>query len=230
MGSPRKLVLAHVIPADKDGSGAAFELRKGQYIRVIGKAIVDFVAYNRNNLQEKLDQARTKTNQMKIFITKGDKIISKDNNVMLTITEDTWPWKHDLQIGMCSRKRHELVFKGEVKVDVLGLDEAQAGRRSKRWEDIPQRGCWENLAHALRPWPEIDPWDIPSPFNIFTDTKIDGETGRMWWVTHEETNPYLSAEEKATEDAILEMRAEIDLVVAASHHWNVITRIEIYDP
>ena len=100
MSTPGKLVLDHVIPTDKDGMGFGFEVKKGQIIRIIGKSTVDFVAYNKNNMKDKLDQARTKTNQLKIFLTKGDKIISRDNNTMLTITEDTWPYTHDMQKGM----------------------------------------------------------------------------------------------------------------------------------
>ena len=100
MSTAGKLVLDHVIPADKDGMGCGFEVKKGQTIRIIGKSTVDFVAYNKNNMKDKLDQARTKTNQLKIFLTKGDKIISRDNNTMLMITEDTWPYTHDMQKGM----------------------------------------------------------------------------------------------------------------------------------
>ena len=219
MATQRRLVLDHVIPASKDGAGAGFELKKGQFIQVIGKSTVDFVAFNRHNLTERFDQARTKTNQLKIFITKGDVLISRDNNVMLTIVEDTWQWHHDLQKGMCSRKRHELRFRGEVRFDVWGYPDGQAPRQRpwERWEDIPARGCLENLTEALKPW-NISPWDIPNPFNIFQNMRIDGETGRMWF-----------DHQTPEEDAVLEMRAEMDLVVAASHHFGVTIRIQIYE-
>lgn len=214
MVKERKILVDHVIPASPDGAGAAFELKKGQFIRVIARSTVDFVIFNLHNLQERFDQARTKTNQLKIFLTAGDLLVSKDNSVMLSILEDTWPWKHDLQKGMCSRKRHELVFKGEHKVETWG-QEGQT-RRWDRWEDIPQRGCWENLSNALRPW-GVDSWDIPSPFNIFQNMRIDGETGRFWF-DHKHPD----------EDYHVEMRAEMDLLVAASHHFGVTTRIQIF--
>ena len=41
-------------------SGAAFELKKGQRLRIAGKSIVDFVAFNLHDLAERFDQARTK--------------------------------------------------------------------------------------------------------------------------------------------------------------------------
>jgi len=46
-------------------SGRAFTVRKGQCIRVAGRSIVDFVAFNLHDLTERFDQARTKTNQCK---------------------------------------------------------------------------------------------------------------------------------------------------------------------
>jgi uncharacterized protein YcgI (DUF1989 family) len=48
-------------------SGAAFELRKGQRLRIAGKSIADFVAFNLHDLNERFDQGRTKTNQVKIL-------------------------------------------------------------------------------------------------------------------------------------------------------------------
>ncbi len=97
-------------------SGAAFEVRNRQRLRIAGKSIVDFVAFNVHDLTERFDQARTKTNQVKIFISTGDIVYSKRNNPMLTIVEDTFKeGRHDLQKGMCSRKRFEMVAQGISK-------------------------------------------------------------------------------------------------------------------
>jgi uncharacterized protein YcgI (DUF1989 family) len=85
-------------------SGAAIEVKKGRRLRIAGKSIVDFVAFNLHDLTERFDQARTKTNQVKIFISTGDILYSKRNNPMLTIVEDTFKeGRHDLQKGMCCR-------------------------------------------------------------------------------------------------------------------------------
>ena len=48
-------------------SGAGVEVKQGQRLRIAGKSIVDFVAFNLHDLNERFDQARTKTNQVKIF-------------------------------------------------------------------------------------------------------------------------------------------------------------------
>ncbi len=99
-------LLSVVVPKN---SGKAFMVKKGQRIRVAGRSVVDFVAFNFNDLTERFDQARTKTNQAKVYISTGDQLISKLNNPMLTIVEDSFKeGRHDLQKGMCSRKRFEL--------------------------------------------------------------------------------------------------------------------------
>src|SRR5215469_14255085 len=90
-------------------TGYAFDMDAGQCVRIASQTIIDFVCFNRDNLRERFDQARTKANQRKIYISTGDQLISKLNNTMMTIIEDTFAeGHHDLQEGMCSRKRHEL--------------------------------------------------------------------------------------------------------------------------
>ena len=215
----RKLVLEEEVPYL---TGRAWELKKGQYIRVMARHTVDFVAFNLHNLSERFDQARTKTNQLKIFVTKGDVLFSKDNNVMLTIVEDTWKWHHDMQKGTCSRKKFEMNFQdvSVIKHDVWGQEHPTP--RWSRWEDLPPRGCWENLMEALKPW-NISQWDIPSPINLFQNMRIDGETGRMWY-DHKELD-------EGKEDAVVEMRAEMDLLVAAANDVDGVEpfHIQVYD-
>ena len=126
---------SEVVPKN---SGRAFVAKKGQRLRVAGRTVVDFVAFNLANVRERFDQARTKTNQAKIFISTGDQLISKLNNPLLTIVEDTFKeGKHDLQKGMCSRKRFELVAKGFARrVFAEGVD-----MNPRRPEEIPDHGC-----------------------------------------------------------------------------------------
>ena len=215
MAASRTPVLEHVVPADKDGMGFALEVRQGQLLRISGKQTVDFVAFRLNDLNERFDQARSRTNQLKIFLTEGDVLFSKDNNAMLTIVEDGWAYTHDLQKGLCSRKRHEMAFRGEARTDKWGGGNNMSW---ETWEDIPQRGCWENLSQALEPW-DISPWDIPSGFNIFQNMRIDGQTGQMWFDHH-----------RPEQDATIEFRADMDLLVAGSHHFAPApTTVQIFD-
>ena len=182
-------------------SGAAFEMKRGQRLRIAGRSIVDFVAFNLHDLAERFDQARTKTNQVKIFISTGDVLYSKRNNPMLTIVADTFvEGRHDLQKGMCSRKRFEMIAEGRSRrVFAEGVD-----INPKKAEEIPDHGCWENLSRALAPW-NIAPDDVPSPFNIFQCMRIDPDTG-----IHYDTMIRPEAE------AHVDFRAEMDLLVAAS--------------
>ena len=182
-------------------SGAAVEVKKGQRLRIAGKSIVDFVAFNLHDLTERFDQARTKTNQVKIFISTGDILYSKRNNPMLTIVEDTFKeGRHDLQKGMCSRKRFEMVAQGASKrVFAEGVD-----INPKKLAEIPDHGCWENLSAAVKPW-NISPDDVPSPFNIFQCMRIDPETGIMYDTTI-----------RPKDEAHVDFRAEMDCLVAVS--------------
>ncbi len=182
-------------------SGAAFEVLQGQRIRIAGKSIVDFVAFNLRDLTERFDQARTKTNQVKIFISTGDVLYSKRNTPMMTIVEDTFSeGRHDLQKGMCSRKRFEMVAQGQSKrLFAEGVD-----INPKTAEEIPTHGCWENLSGAVKAW-NITPDDVPSPFNIFQCMRIDPDTGVMY-----------DTMIRPKDEAHVDFRAEMDLLVAAS--------------
>ena len=209
------LLQSQVIPKN---SGAAFELIKGQRLRIAGKSIVDFVAFNLRDLTERFDQARTKTNQVKIFISTGDILYSKRNNPMLTIIEDTFKeGRHDLQKGMCSRTRFQMVAEGRSKrIFAEGVD-----INPKTPEEIPDHGCWENLSGAVKPW-NIAADDVPSPFNIFQCMRIDPETGIMYDTTV-----------RPKDEAHVDFRAEMDLLVAASacpeSGRGQAIRVEIYD-
>jgi uncharacterized protein len=199
-------------------SGAAFDVKQGQRLRVAGKSIVDFVAFSLSDLTKRFDQARTKTNQVKIFITTGDILYSKRNNPMLRIVEDTFKeGRHDLQKGMCSRKRFEMVAEGKSRrVFAEGVDINPTKR-----EEIPDHGCWENLSAAVKPW-KILPDDIPSPFNIFQCMRIDPETGAMY-----------DTMIRPNDEAHIDFRAEMDLLVAVSacpeSGRGQAIRVEIYD-
>ena len=177
-------------------TGFAFDLMKGQSVRIASLTIIDFVCFNRENLRERFDQARTKANQRKVFLTTGDSLVSKLNNTMMTIVEDTFKeGHHDLQEGMCSRKRHELAAK-------RGVWEATYGRPLS---EIPTHGCTENLSGVLAPY-GIALEDVPSPFNIFQDMIIREKTGVL---EHSPIRP-------KPPGAHVTMRAEMDLLAALS--------------
>lgn len=190
---PGKLLWERELPRN---IGFAFDLKAGQSARITSQTIIDFVCFNRHNLRERFDQARTKANQRKVFISTGDQLISKLNNTMMTITEDTFKeGTHDLQEGMCSRKRHELAA-------AKGIWEITYKRPLS---DMPPRGCTENLGGILEPY-GIAVEDVPSPFNIFQHMIIHSDTGEL---EHSHIRP-------KPPGAHVALRAEMDLLAALS--------------
>lgn len=191
-----KILADQVMPYN---TGASFEVRKGQTIRIEGRTTADTVAFNLHNLRERFDQARTKVAQAKIFLHKGDRLLSKLNNTMLTITADTWGGgNHDLQKGMCSASTYKL-FAGDM-FDNYKLGPIFGIER----KDLPDHGCWENLIDGVKGY-DILPEDIPSPFNVFQDMNIDGASGRMDMTNKQPDKP-----------EHVDLRAEMDCLVAIS--------------
>jgi uncharacterized protein YcgI (DUF1989 family) len=165
----RRMIADDLIPARQ---GGAWLVKRGQHVRVIdveGGQICDFVCFNADKLAERFSQARTKANQGKFTISTGDHLYSRDNNVMLTIVEDTYR-DHDLQWGMCSAWVFENVrrkYHGMAETFSVG---GPLGS--------PPFGCYEVLQKALKPW-AISPENIPDPFNIFQTMDIQVAQRRL---------------------------------------------------
>jgi uncharacterized protein YcgI (DUF1989 family) len=160
-----------VVPSN---AGAAFEVLAGQVFTVIGSSIVDLVAFDLHDFRQRFDQARTKANQGKIYVSTGDVLISKSNHDMLRIVEDTFEGHHDLQYGMCGRDR----WQWAIRRDSAATAASYLKDRPVSEQDFPDHGCYENISAAVQPY-GIDPLDIPAPFNIFQHLELDCETGAM---------------------------------------------------
>lgn len=183
----------------RNNTGMAFIVKKGRIIRVAGESTADFVVFNLNDVNERFDQARTKVDQGKIYVSTGDALISKLNNVMMTIVEDTYEGAHDLQKGMCSTSFYEKW--GDKIFEIYGATWKKLGRKR---EAAPDHGCWENLTAALRPW-NVRPEDIPSPLNIFQTMVINAKTGAMRYATI-----------RPVPGTHMDLRAEMDCLVGIS--------------
>ena len=180
-------------------TGRAFVVKKGQVIRITGESTADFVVFNLHNVMERFDQARTKVDLGKIYVSTGDVLISKFNNVMMTITKDTYQGTHDMEKGMCStsfyKKWGDKIFK------IYGGTWKRLGRKRGA---APKHGCWENLAGVLKPW-KVAKEDIPSPLNIFQTMVINARTGTMRYAM---TRPKPGTH--------MDLRAEMDCLVGIS--------------
>jgi uncharacterized protein YcgI (DUF1989 family) len=186
-----------VIPKN---SGRTFVVKKGRTIRITGESTADFVVFNLGNVKERFDQARTKVDQGKIYVTTGDVLISKYNNVMMTIVKDTYAGTHDMEKGMCSTSFYKKW--GDKIFAIYGATWKKLGRKKVV---APKHGCWENLAKALKPY-KVKKEDVPSPLNIFQTMVINGKTGSM---------RYAMIRPRPGGDT-MELRAEMDCLVGIS--------------
>lgn len=186
-------------------SGGAWVVMKGQRIRINYESVMDFVVFNLHNLNERFDQARTKANQGKIYISTGDRLYSKLNHVMMTIVADTYKGHHDLQYGMCSKRSFDEWW--ERRKEPQFKDWFKERGVTKR-EDLPLWGCYENIMNALQDYP-IMPLDIPAPFNIGQSMDIEPTTGKFIFAGLDRDIP-----EPGT---YIELRAEMDCLCAGSN-------------
>lgn len=137
-------------------SGTAFPLDKGQRLKVIdplGQQVSDLLAFNRNDIGEVISSGRTIDYASKIYLSAGDPIYSNRSNIMLDIREDT-VGRHDFLLTPCSAEMFRKIY-GDAN---------------------PHRGCFGNLAEALKPY-GILPDQIPIAFNIFMNVPVDPQTG-----------------------------------------------------
>lgn len=183
----------------RKNTGMTFVVKKSQVMRVTGQSTADFVVFNLRNIRERFDQARTKVDQGKIYVSTGDVLISKFNSVMMTIVKDTYQGTHDMEKGMCStsfyRKWGDKIFK------IYGGTWKKLGRKRGA---APKHGCWENLAKALKLW-KVRKEDVPSPLNIFQTMVINAKTGSMRYAM---TRPKPGTH--------IDLRAEMDCLVGIS--------------
>jgi uncharacterized protein YcgI (DUF1989 family) len=139
-------------------SGVAFELRRGQRLRVIdpeGEQVADLLAYNRDDIGEVLSSGRSLDYASSIFLGTGDALYSNRSRVMLRIVADE-VGRHDFLLTPCSAEMFRIIY-GETE---------------------PHRGCFGNLAAALAPH-GVTPDTIPTAFNVFMNVRVDGETGTL---------------------------------------------------
>lgn len=139
-------------------SGVAFELARGQRLRVIdpeGEQVADLLAYSRDDVGEVLSSGRSLDYASCIYLTTGHSLYSNRSNVMLRIVEDM-VGRHDFLLTPCSTEMFRIIY-GDAN---------------------PHRGCFGNLAAALAPY-GVTPHAIPTAFNIFMNVPVDGATGQL---------------------------------------------------
>ncbi|MCI2255789.1 urea carboxylase-associated family protein [Domibacillus sp. PGB-M46] len=135
------------------GTGAAFEIKKGEYLKVTdveGKQVADFIAICLTNKKEFLSTAHTRTMNGRLTVTKGDKLFSNYRHELFEVVEDT-VGVHDTLYPCCDSQRYRLDFNVEN-----------------------HRNCRDNFAQALREY-GIDYGYIPDPLNLFQNSPVNSD-------------------------------------------------------
>jgi uncharacterized protein YcgI (DUF1989 family) len=140
----------------KPQTGTAFELFKGQSLRVIdleGEQVADLVAFATDK-HEWLSSGRSIDYANRIYLTTGDVLYSNRSRAMFTILQDD-VGRHDFLLTPCSRETFAIIY-GQINY---------------------HPSCFENLARHLAPF-GVAPDSIPTTFNIFMNVEIDA-AGKM---------------------------------------------------
>jgi uncharacterized protein YcgI (DUF1989 family) len=132
------------------GHARAFELRKGQFLRIVdlyGGQVADFIAFNLNDPQEKLSPTHTRTALLSLRFSVGDEFKTNFRNPMFRVVEDS-VGTHDAMIAACDEQRYLVDY---------GVAE--------------HRSCVANFEAELKPF-GISRTHLPDPFNIFQNTEL----------------------------------------------------------
>lgn len=136
------------------GYGHAFPVKKDQVVTITdleGEQVVDFIAFTSENYNEYLSMAQTRTtDEERLFVQKGDKLLTNFRKPIAEIIEDT-VGVHDLFVAACDPWYYE-----------------EIGHPN-------HRSCHQNFVDVLAPY-GIQPEQRPDPFNIFQSTipRTDG--------------------------------------------------------
>jgi hypothetical protein len=184
---PMRLANRLVVPPR---TGKAFEVRQGQFLRIVlpqGPQVIDLNAFNLDDPRERFSSSETR--HQGGHLTVGHQLLSIPpwQRPMMTITADTVQHvpnergaiSHDVLYGRCSRQL-----------------------RIKRYRsDTP--GCQENIAEAIAEY-QLTPMDVHDPLNVFMNTGLDSND-QLFFIDPD-----------ASVGDYLELRAEINCLIAIS--------------
>lgn len=133
-------------------SGAAFTLKKGEYLKVTdikGQQVSDIVCFNEHDVREKLSTAKSMDFEETLLLTRDNVLWSNRGNMMIKIIGDT-NGRNDVLLAPCSQKTFEIMY---------GID-------------TPHPSCFNNLKINLEKF-GIASDDIPCAFNAFMNVQFE---------------------------------------------------------
>jgi len=108
-------------------SGRAVKLAQGESVKLIntlGSQVVDTFAFSLADLAEHMSMEHTRVMLGKISPQKGDALYSNRRRVLLTMTEDTSPGRHDTLRAACDPVRYKLLGRDNHASCAVNLVEA----------------------------------------------------------------------------------------------------------
>jgi uncharacterized protein YcgI (DUF1989 family) len=139
--------------------GRAVQLQAGQSLKIInthGHQVVDFWAFNVEDMSEFLSMEHLRATLNSIFPQAGQKLISNRRRAIMDFVEDTSPGIHDTIMAACDNYRYAL----------LGCTE---------YHD----NCTDNLRAAMRAI-GLEAPEVPSPFNIWMNIPVASDGATIW--------------------------------------------------
>jgi uncharacterized protein YcgI (DUF1989 family) len=137
-----------LIPARR---GVADFMKKGQTLKVInthGLQVVDFWAFNADDLAEPLSLEHTHVSLGRIIPEVGDSLVTNKRRPIITLIADTSPGIHDTLMAACDIYRYQLL-------GAVGYHD----------------NCTDNLGQALEGI-GLKRVSQPAPFNIFMNVPV----------------------------------------------------------
>lgn len=146
----------YVIPARE---GRAVRLCAGDRLKVItpsGHQVCDFFALAANSPSEFVSMEHCRTSWGRIYIEKGDALMTNRRRALLTLVEDTSPGVHDTLIAACDHPRYV----------ELGCSD---------YHD----NCADNFKMALSAI-DISASHVPAPLNLWMNIPVDRNGAYTW--------------------------------------------------
>lgn len=187
-GDGRRLVARMIVPRE---GGKAFEVEKGQIVRIIaidGPQVCDFNAYNRHDFTEGFWSGGTRSFEG-THLTIGNRLWSNPPRIrpMFTIVADTVKQRPN-KLGLES---HDLLF-------------SRCNRERYKQRGMPgHANCQDNLARAIRPY-SLPASAVQDAFNIFMKTGVE-PNGRLFY-----------KDPDAQKGDYMELRVEMDCLISLS--------------
>jgi len=146
----------YLIPARE---GRAVRLQSGESVTITnekGNQVCDFFALIEGSPGEFLSMEHCRTALGRIYVRKGDTLVTNRREGLIEIIEDSSPGVHDILIASCDHPRY-------VQLGAEGYHD----------------NCADNFKNALAAI-GVTPIHVPSPFNIWMNIPVDANGAYQW--------------------------------------------------